>query len=196
MPAKPSRQAQSKLDQEKKQRQQLYLLGGGGVILVGIVIALIILPALRPPTPTSVGSAACDSVQTFADEGRQHLGPGDPTPVYKTNPPTSGNHNPVPMPAGVYSSNVDITQLVHSLEHGYVIIYYNGLSQDEANQLAGIQNSDPVKTIVAPYANMPHKISMVAWTHMQNCDGVNEQVIRSFIAQFKGQGPEPFGMMN
>jgi hypothetical protein len=197
MPAKLSRQAQLKLDQEKKQKQQLYLLIGGGVLAIVLVIAGIVIPTLQPPSvASSTGSVACDSVQTFADEGRQHLNPGDPTPQYKTIPPTSGNHNPVPLPAGVYGSDVDVTQLVHSLEHGYVIMYYNGLSQDQVNQLVGIQNSDPVKTIVAPYPNMPHKVSLIAWTHMQNCDGVNEQAIRSFIAQFRGQGPEPFGAKN
>ncbi|HZQ05268.1 MAG TPA: DUF3105 domain-containing protein [Anaerolineae bacterium] len=193
MSSKVSRKTQQRLEQERKRKQQQYLLIGGGFAAAVLLIAGIVLPMMQPRTPTSTGSANCDNVQTFPDEGRSHMAAGDPTPVYKTSPPTSGTHNPVPMPAGVYDANVDITRLVHSLEHGYIIMYYNGLSPNEINQLISIQNSDPIKTIVAPYPNMPKKVALVAWTRMQTCDGVNEQAIRSFIAQFRNQGPEPFG---
>jgi len=190
---KSSRQAQQRQLEAKKKKQQQYLLIGGGALAVILLLAgayFALVP--RAPAPTSTGSAVCDAVQQLPDEGRSHLNPGDPTPVYQSNPPTSGTHNPVPLPAGVYGNNVDITQLVHSLEHGYVILWYNGVSKDEVQQLINIQQSDPTKVIVAPDPNMPHKISITSWTRMQNCDGVNEGVIRSFIAQFRGQGPEPF----
>src|SRR4030095_5151119 len=95
MSSKPSRQAQ-RLEQERKRKQQQYLLIGGGIASVVLIVAgIVIVPTLTPRAPTSTGSAACGSVQQLADEGRGHLSPGDPTQVYKSNPPSSGSHNPV-----------------------------------------------------------------------------------------------------
>lgn len=191
MPLKPSQQAQQRAAQEKKKKQQQYLLIGGGVVVALLVIGAIVLPMLQrqAPTPTSTGSAACDNLLTLADEGREHLVPGE-TPTYNQVPPSSGTHNVVSLPSGIYDSNVDVTQLVHSLEHGYVIMFYNGIPQNEIDQLVAIQRSDPYKVIVAPYPNMPYKVALVAWDHRQVCEGVNEQAIRSFTAQFRNQGPE------
>jgi hypothetical protein len=190
MSSKPSRQAQLRAEQEKKKKQQQYLLIGGGVGAVLIILVGALLLVNQPRTATSTGSAPCANLQQMEDEGRGHLNPGDAIPAYKSNPPTSGTHNPSWYPAGVYDNNADVTQLIHSLEHGYVILYYNGISQGEIDQLVNIQRSDPFKMIVAPYTNMPYKVAITAWARLQTCDGVNEQAIRSFTAQFRNQGPE------
>lgn len=191
MSANRQKQAQVRAEQEKKKKQRQYLLIGGGIVAGMLLVAGILVPLLQPPAPTSTGAAApCSNLQVMEDEGRGHLNPGDPIPNYKSVPPTSGTHNPVWYPAGVYDNNSDITQLLHSLEHGYIIMYYNGISQEEINQLINIQRSDPFKTIVAPYPNMPYKVALAAWARLQTCEGVNEQAIRSFTAQFRNQGPE------
>jgi hypothetical protein len=191
MSSKISRQAQLRAEQEKKRKQQQYLLIGGGAVAVVVILAAAFLLLNPPRNATSTGgSAPCANLRTMEDEGRGHLSPGDSIPAYKSVPPTSGTHNPVWYPAGVYDNNADVTQLLHSLEHGYVILYYNGVSQDELNQLINIQRSDSFKVIVAPYPNMPYRVALAAWTKLQTCDGVNEQAIRSFTAQFRNQGPE------
>jgi hypothetical protein len=190
---KSSRQNQAKLQAHKKQQQQYLIIGGiiAAALLLGVGI---IYPMMQPRAPTSVGTANCGNLQVMTDEGRSHLQPGEPTPVYKSVPPTSGTHNPTWYPAGVYDKTADVTMLVHSMEHGYVILFYNGIPQDQVDQLVRIQQSDPFKLIVAEYPNMPQKIAIAAWDHLQNCDGVNEQVIRSFIAQFRDHGPEQASM--
>jgi hypothetical protein len=171
------------------------LLGGGALVAVALIAVGFFL-FTQPRSPTSVGTAACGNVQQLENEGAGHIGLNEPTPVYKSNPPTSGTHNPISYPAGIFSEPADPTKLVHSLEHGYVVIYYNGLSDDQVRQLENIQRSDGFKVIVAPYPNMPYRVALTAWSNMLTCDGVNEQAIRSFIAQFRGQGPEPFGAVN
>lgn len=193
MSSKPAaKQAQLRAEQERKRKQRQYLIIGGG-IAAAVVILIGVVLLLRPPTGepplTSSGNATCDNLLTLEDEGRGHLNPGE-TPTYKQVPPTSGTHNPVWAQAGVYGDNVDVTQLVHSLEHGYIILYYNGASQQEIQQLINYQAQDPTKMIVAPYPNMPSKIALVAWDHIQRCNGVNTQAIYSFVSQFRNQGPE------
>lgn len=190
MNQKPSRQAEVRAAQEKKRRQQQYLLIGGGVLAAVVVLVGSFLLISPPRTATSTGSAPCSNLQTLDDEGRGHLSPGDTIPAYKSVPPTSGMHNQTWYQTGVYENNVDVTQLIHSMEHGYVILFYNDIPQDQVNQLVNIQRSDPFKLIVAKYTNMPYKVAIAAWTQSQTCEGVNEQAIRSFVAQFRNQGPE------
>lgn len=60
----------------------------------------------------------------FADEGRTHVDIGTDM-KYGTNPPTSGNHYAQWTKWGVYDAPKDDRNLVHSLEHGYVIMSYN-----------------------------------------------------------------------
>lgn len=185
---KSSRANQAKQAQAQKHRQYLII---GGIIAAALLLGVgILYPMMQPRAPTSVGTAECESLKVMTDEGRGHLKPGEPIPVYKSVPPTSGTHNPQWYPAGVYDKNADITQLIHSLEHGYVIMFYNGIPQDQIDQLVRIQQSDPYKLSVAEYPSMPQKIALAAWGNLQNCSGVNEQVIRSFVAQFRDHGPE------
>ncbi|MBI4675090.1 MAG: DUF3105 domain-containing protein [Chloroflexi bacterium] len=191
---KSSRQKQRKSGSTDPNKQQQYLILGGALAAAILLIGGVIYPMLQPRAPTSTGSAPCGNLQAMVDEGREHLKPGETPPAYKNNPPTSGTHNPEWYPAGIYDQNADLTRLIHSLEHGYVILYYNGIPKEQVDQLIRIQQSDPFKLIVAEYPNMPQKIAIVAWGNMQNCDGVNEQVIRSFIAQFRNHGPEQASM--
>lgn len=187
---KSSRSSQAKQQQAQKKKQQQYLILGG-IIAAALLLGVgVLYPMLQGRTPVANSSANCENLQAVADEGRGHLQPGDPVPTYKSSPPTSGTHNLQPAPAGVYDKNVDITQLLHSLEHGYIVMYYNNLSPDQMAELVRIQQSDPYKTIVAEYPNMKQKVALAAWGYLQNCDGVNDQVIRSFTAQFRDHGPE------
>lgn len=58
-------------------------------------------------------------------QGREHLKANEAPPVYNSNPPTSGAHDEVPAKPGIYEYSLEDRHLVHSLEHGYVVISYN-----------------------------------------------------------------------
>ena len=62
--------------------------------------------------------------QRLDSEGRDHVDIGTKVD-YKTNPPTSGKHYGDWVRSGFYSEPKDDRNLVHSLEHGYVIMSYN-----------------------------------------------------------------------
>lgn len=62
--------------------------------------------------------------QKLADLGRTHVDIGSKV-EYNSNPPTSGPHYVNWVKAGFYDSTWDDRNLVHSLEHGYIIISYN-----------------------------------------------------------------------
>ena len=44
---------------------------------------------------------------------------------YNSNPPTSGKHFPIWAKKGIYDRVISDGYLIHSLEHGYIVISYN-----------------------------------------------------------------------
>lgn len=61
---------------------------------------------------------------SVADLGRDHV--TDIAGItYSSNPPTSGPHFPVWAKSGVYDRLISDGYFIHSLEHGYVILWYD-----------------------------------------------------------------------
>lgn len=181
--------------QAQQARRRRYIYFGIGLLAALVVIGAGIFfmtansASSSASADTASAAASCSDIQSPADEGRVHLVAGQ-TPTYQNNPPSSGTHNPVPLAAGIYDTPVDVTMEVHSQEHGYIVIHYNGIPQNEIDQLKQIVSNDPRKLILAPYPNMSAKISLTAWDHQQSCTGVNRQAIANFIAEFRDRGPE------
>lgn len=62
----------------------------------------------------------------MADVGRDHVTPEAVAQYqYNSNPPTSGPHLATWVKSGVYDKPQSEGELIHSLEHGYIIISYN-----------------------------------------------------------------------
>lgn len=60
------------------------------------------------------------------DQGREHVTPQAVAEFkYNSNPPTSGPHLPTWVKAGIFDIPKSEGELLHALEHGYVIINYN-----------------------------------------------------------------------
>ena len=77
--------------------------------------------------------------QIIADLGRGHVPIGENVD-YNSNPPTSGKHYEEWIRAGVYESEKDDRNLVHSLEHGYVILHYKCNSSVIPSESEGSQD--------------------------------------------------------
>ena len=62
----------------------------------------------------------------MADQGKEHVTPEKVAAfTYNSNPPTSGRHLPTWVKAGEFDTPQSEGELIHSLEHGYVVISYN-----------------------------------------------------------------------
>lgn len=62
--------------------------------------------------------------EQLADLGREHVAVGTKVD-YNSNPPTSGSHYADWIRKGIYDQPKEDGYLIHSLEHGYIIISYN-----------------------------------------------------------------------
>ena len=136
-------------------------------------------------------AVGCSSVRnTDNNLSHTHLSPGEKV-SYTTSPPTGGAHNPTPLPAGVYAElsadpNVspNIYQAVHSMEHGYVVVWYKGLSSQQVDSLG--QFGDDFKVIVAPYPQLPTgAVGLTAWGRLQTCQKVSTAQIAQFIKLYR-----------
>jgi hypothetical protein len=149
----------------------------------------------------SAQQAGCELKLDLPDEGNTHV--PNSTPVdYKTVPPTSGNHSPVPIDDGAYRTPVtsdtskptNIRNEVHAMEHGRIEIHYKP-SLPEAQQLAlkGVFDADPNGMLLYPDPDMPYDVAVTAWTNEVVCPTYNEtvlDVIRNFRDTYRGNGPE------
>lgn len=141
---------------------------------------------------TTIGETALASVQTFPDQGREHVAPGEPV-NYDSDFPTSGPHDPNPVMPGVYTAVQRSEQLVHSLEHGNIVIYYDQPAADTLKALESWadQFSGPWEGIVAvPKAGLDEKIVLTAWTKKLVMPDFDPQAAATFIDEYRGRGPE------
>jgi hypothetical protein len=149
----------------------------------------------------SAQKAGCQLKLNLPDEGNTHV--PNSTPVhYGTVPPTSGNHNPVPISDGAYSTPVtsdtsketNIRNEVHAMEHGRIEIHYKpSLPEDQQLALKGVFDADPDGMLLYPDPDMPYDVAATAWTNEVVCPNYNPvvlDVIRNFRDQYRGNGPE------
>ncbi len=200
MPTQHQRIRREEERARNKQQKQLLLIGGIAVAVV-VVVALVVMASgvLNPQGPAPAAQAAqvagtvtCSAVQSFPELSRDHIQRGQPHPDYSSNPPTSGWHWDTPQDWGIYTNQQFQEQLVHNLEHGGIVIQYNGLAPVEVQRLTDLVNRDSYHMILAPYPGLPAdvKVAYTAWTHLQTCNGVDENAIHAFINAFRDKGPE------
>jgi hypothetical protein len=90
---------------------------------------------------------------------------------YNSNPPTSGNHNPQPAAFKIYDNPVPKENLVHSMEHGGVVVWYNTENQDVINQVKDVVSSElkrQKEVVMSKYTDMePDTIALTSWTRLE-----------------------------
>lgn len=132
-----------------------------------------------------------------SDLGRTHIAEGQ-TFEYNSRPATSGSHWPAPARWGVYSSPLPDERTVHNLEHGGVIIAYNGISKEDIDKLSRLRNGYPrgrwpeVKIVLEPYDRIPPgTIALAAWGWLDTMQGYDEARILAFLRAHYDKCCEP-----
>lgn len=147
----------------------------------------------------AVKASGC-TFKEFPSEGATHQ--AEPFDDYKTNPPTSGTHNPEPAADGIYApgNSPEVNNWVHTLEHGRIIIQYApGTPKKQIDQLTTLAgenvNGAPGYHMVLLENNskMPFKVAAVSWTRTLGCDEINDttfDALRVFRDRWVDKAPE------
>jgi hypothetical protein len=151
----------------------------------------------------AVEAAGCE-LKSERARGRNHTADLAEQVEYRSNPPTSGNHYIEPTDDAAFPQAPQDEQLVHSLEHGRVIIWFKpNLPEDARADLKALYDSDTYQMILVPRRDMPYQVAATAWNREPEPDGTgrllgcerhNERVfdaLRTFRDEHRSNGPEP-----
>ncbi len=137
------------------------------------------------------GQAALARVETTPGGGG-HLALGQ-VHLYGVRFPTSGIHNRIPVAPGFYGDSQPATKLVHSIEHGHIVIYYESpgaeaiqLLKDWTSLYGG--NWDGV--IATPSSGLGKAVVLTTWHKILSLDEFDPAAAAAFIDEFRGRGPE------
>jgi hypothetical protein len=182
------------------------LLAIGGVLLVGVVIIALVLDMSGGPDP----SQQPDDGNLHVDVGttcRSPEAPCGPDP-YSSIPATSGPHwKPEGIANwGAYSTPQNESQVIHNLEHGGIVIWYDpdGLDDARVAELTSYVEgqvssgiSDRYKFILTPWGgnvDLGAAVAVTAWRHLLKLDTFDMDAIRAFAdANYLRWAPEPNG---
>jgi hypothetical protein len=109
-------------------------------------------------------AASCE-LRSYAVESKDHVSNPDEYIPRSSRPPTSGRHAPVPAPDGAYAIPPDVDQLVHTLEHGRVIVWFDrDLPRSARASLKAFYDHDPYQLVLVPdTTDMPYAVAATAW---------------------------------
>jgi hypothetical protein len=216
--AKQERQARLetvKQEQKSKEQKTVIAIVVGCLVLLaalGGVITFAIQDAKSKQIQNlgaSVAAASCAPITTDAQDGQgEHVGPGtqkasETSVPYKMIPPSSGPHFASPSISSTKfftaKDRPALETLVHNLEHGYTILFYDG---DAAKNKISL-----IKDITAQANKLPesqNKFLAVEWDksrgalekpwvlshwsrangHRQFCGDLSGQVIVDFVKKY------------
>jgi hypothetical protein len=184
------------------------ILAIGGLLLIGVILVILVL--LFSAGASSNGSTA------QPDDGSAHVTDGaacraNPASCglgeipYSSTPGTSGPHWNNPGQWGVYASPAAESQVIHNLEHGGIVIWYDAEALDDAavTELAdyverqvSVGISGRFKFIVSPWGGpgaLDAPVVVTAWRQLLALDEVDLGAIDAFAGEHYGLAPEPNG---
>lgn len=138
------------------------------------------------------GEPALASVESHPNDGTAHLSPGA-THSYGAAFPTSGAHDPVPTDPGFYRSPQRATNLVHALEHGHVVIYYDTPGEQTLALLrdwAGLFGGHWDGVVVTPASGLGETVVLTAWRKSLRLAPFEPAAAAAFVDAYRGRGPE------
>jgi hypothetical protein len=142
----------------------------------------------------SGASQYIDTVEQFPSQGNQHVS-GDVD--YARMPPLSGPHSPRAQSAKFAEQTPPLPELVHSLEHGHVVVYYDeaALTPEARQSLQQFvqAHSGTWQSVIAvpnPSENPESPFVLTAWRHRLTMDSYDAQAVHAFLSEFLGRGPE------
>ncbi len=186
-----SREAQSSRQRRAQEhRQQLERKARRRMLIIVAAAVVVVLAVAGGITWAVVGAASQPSplaaVKTFTGLSRDH------TSVkvdYPQTPPVGGEHAPVWLNCGYYSSPVPNENAVHDLEHGAVWITYRpGLPAAQVARLKSLAEQQTYVT-VSPYSGLPSPVVASAWGVQLQLPSATDSRLGDFVRKYV-QGPQ------
>jgi len=214
----------------ERRKQLLGYAAGLAVVLIAIVAAIALLSGgdegsgatdvaadVLPdggsfPEPDSAASvevaakaAGCE-LKSYPSESRSpHITDINEPKVYPSKPPTSGRHYAEWTEDKAFEVAPDVKMLVHTLEHGRVVIWFKkSLTRERRASLKAYYDSDDYQLVLTPdETGMRYEVAASAWNRdpkpngtgrLLGCPKYDDTVftaLEAFKDEHRGRGPEP-----
>ncbi len=192
----------SQKSMREKRRQQAQrvktrsaLIWGGVTVIIITILGFGLWKSIRP--------VYGQDIPVMEDTG--HVDEGQDPGPFNSDPPTSGRHYASEYKAGFYDESSPEAQatypagyLVHNLEHGYVIIWYNCkvIDQTECEEL-----QDQIRSVLDAENNFKSDrfslgiidvlVVLTSWAHLEKYMEFDPQSASEFISRNRNRAPEP-----
>lgn len=188
-------------------RRRLVTLVLVAVVVVGAMAFFVSRANQIAPSPTPVSTAESLGIVEPTMESVQHVPETvDPGP-YNTDPPTSGRHYSTPLTAGFYDEDALQTYapypegyVVHSLEHGYVVFWYNCQAplDQPCDELKGqikdvMDQAANFKVIGFPHPSLDVPVVITSWGRELRMEQFDPEQALQYVQTYRGVAPEPNG---
>lgn len=148
------------------------------------------------PLPESGDEGFLSGVETFEIESATHVQSGTAID-YEQMPPVGGPHYSGWVDPGFYERSPPVGALVHNLEHGAVVVYYDpGAATDRATESLrafAAEHTDPwahVVVVPTPVEDPAAPYVLTAWGARLRLETYDARAVRAFLAEYVGRGPE------
>jgi hypothetical protein len=199
MAKKKSNKSSASTRRENLSLNQILLWGGATVVVIFVIVILVNVlgpsVSLAPVPQTTASPIVIEDYQELTSPHVQD----DQSVQYNSDPPTSGPHNPQSYTTTFFDQAPNPRRMLHSLEHGYVIIYFDctqlpaDLTCDSLK--AGIRkvmgDAGKYKILAAPITGQPTVITLASWTRIGRLDNFDIAQIKDYITQNRNKSPEP-----
>lgn len=189
----------------KKKRAQdrsatYWVLGLIGLLVV-IVVAVVILNPGGQPAAASPELLGTEIPVPSADHIANTTNPGP----YPSDPPAGGRHFATDFKAGFFEES-DVASLpqhpegylVHNLEHGYIIFWYNCAApgapacEDLKSSIRSVMDANGnLKVIAFPWPSIDVPLVMTSWGRLLKFPTLDTDLMNQFVRTNRNQAPEP-----
>ena len=211
---------------EAERRKRLVGYGAGGALAAAALVVVLVLllsgggggeggsadvlpdggevPQQQLTELDEAADAAGCELESNRVNGREHTTTLSERVQYTTNPPTGGNHFIEPSEDAAYGEAPQDEQVVHSLEHGRVVVWFKpSLPEDARANIKAFYDDDTYQMLIVPRSDMPYAVAASAWNRepepngtgrVMGCSRYNERVfdaLRAFRDEHRSNGPEP-----
>jgi hypothetical protein len=214
----------------QRRRQLIGYAAGGAAVLVVVVVAVVLLasgggggkgggkssasskvlpdggsvPGVKVKGLAAARQKAGCTLTSYKGRSREHTADIKEKIKYDSNPPTEGKHFQVPAEDGAYDTAPDVKELVHVLEHGRIVIWFQkSLPAKERAGLKALFDEDSYQMVLTPdNTGMKYQVAASAWTrdpvpngtgHLLGCMKFSDatyDALRAFKDEYRGNGPE------
>jgi hypothetical protein len=188
-------QIMREIQQKQRMRKRIIVYGGLSLASIAIITVIVLLVSKSPggPIGDEVGNLSRDHISS-------NVVPGP----YTTDPPAGGAHYSSDFPAKFYQE-ADLVSLpknpegylVHSLEHGYVIFWYNcQIPNTDCSALKQtiqkvMDETGSTKLIAFPWTSMDTSLAITSWGRILKFLKPDPVQMKQFVERNRGQAPEP-----